>query len=39
MDYYRMKNIQADTNMRESISKGTTQSQSIKDKPKDKDKS
>jgi uncharacterized protein YqfA (UPF0365 family) len=39
LDYYKFKNIQADTTMRESISKGTTQSQSIKDKPKDKDKS
>jgi uncharacterized protein YqfA (UPF0365 family) len=39
MDYYKFKNIQADTTMRESISKGTTQSQTQKDKPKDKDKS
>jgi uncharacterized protein YqfA (UPF0365 family) len=39
LDYYKFKNIQADTTMRESISKGTTQSQSIKDKSKDKDKS
>jgi uncharacterized protein YqfA (UPF0365 family) len=39
MDYYKFKNIQADTTMRESISKGTTQSQSRKEKPKDKDKS
>jgi uncharacterized protein YqfA (UPF0365 family) len=38
MDYYKFKNIQADTTMRESISKGTAPGRTTKDKPKDPDK-
>ncbi len=39
MDYYKFKNIQADTTMRESISKGTTGQQAPGEKDKDKDRS
>jgi uncharacterized protein YqfA (UPF0365 family) len=37
MDYYRLKNIEADTTMRDSISKGTQQRSSIKPPRKGKD--
>ena len=39
MDYYKFKNIQADTTMRESISKGTTTPRPRQERSKDKDKS
>lgn len=39
MDYYKFKNIQADTTMRESISKGTTGQSREQGRGKDKDKS
>jgi uncharacterized protein YqfA (UPF0365 family) len=39
MDYYKFKNIEADTTMRDSISKGTTAKRSPRrDSPDDKDK-
>ncbi|MGK7397911.1 MAG: flotillin-like protein FloA [Candidatus Cyclobacteriaceae bacterium M3_2C_046] len=38
MDYYRMQNIQADTDMRQSISGSEEKGQSFKDSDKNKDK-
>jgi uncharacterized protein YqfA (UPF0365 family) len=37
MDYYKLKNIESDTNMRDSISKGTQRTSGKKEGPEKKD--